>query len=85
MKFIKALDLVVKLSVILAAMRLVDKFMSKISIAMIEIYTMDLTIEKISKYAGAGTVWLIAVIFVTFVSGKFLKNIKDWFWEEEEE
>ena len=85
MQFLKALDLVVKLSVILAAMRLVDKFMSKISIAIIEICTKSLTIEKISKYAGSGIVWLIAVIFVTFVSGKFLKNIKDWLWEEEEE
>ena len=84
MKFNEALVLIVDLAAISVIIGAVNEFISNITTAIINICTRGLTLEILGKYVGKGIVQLIVVVFSIFIAGIFLKNIKDWLWEEEE-
>ncbi len=83
MKFKKALSLIVGLTMIFNAVIIMNKVLSNIIRLITHVFVKGLPLE-IFKYLGVGILEVGVLIFAISVSGKFLKNIKDWLWEEEE-
>ena len=83
MKFKQALLLMLGLTVIFNTIIITNKVLSNIAWVIIHVFIKRLPLE-ILKYLSTGIVQAAVLIFAIFVSGKFLKNIKDWLWEEEE-